>query len=512
MAEEAALGLGRAAWADPRWLAPDDERAPVGAALDVSLGWSPPPPVARRSTWPLDGGGGGGAAAPDAPPAASVRWLEAAAAVLCGGGGSPFVHDPRLCVGVPGEAGATTAWLPGLPRRAEANDLSARWVVRRGGRGGDGGGGDGGGGGGGRRGGGTADTASHLAVAACPKGLNASAVDAAPAALGPSAVELPPSGHVDRTSAAAAAATVHRDVMSGATLGACVLPSPSPRSTAAAAGAPPAPVYDEAAAFAAAVATPAAAARSMALRHAAEYDRTMFQVDPPPEPVTDSEAVLAVVVVFPEAIGLLLLVLGPPAQRQRRQRRGVDGPRDADGRWDVDGRGDADGPSGGDGQSNACGCGRTCSDGRGRDDGSAGTQAFVLVFFVGAISLAGVWALAVGEVRASRWRAAATHVRLSVVHRPGASSWDGTSLAYTEQLIMLAPVGYRPALVMGLAVALTSAYGVLALVCAARGGWLVLWRRRRPSQADVNDVEGGADGWSDIHAAGDADGRSLRRR
>ena len=46
------------------------------------------------------------------------------------------------------------------------------------------------------------------------------------------------------------------------------------------------------------------------------------------------------------------------------------------------------------------------------------------VYFFGAVPLAGVWVLADGEVRASRWRAAATHVRVAVVHLPGAASWD----------------------------------------------------------------------------------------
>jgi len=352
-------------------------------------------------------------------------------------------------------------------------------------------------------------------VAACPDGLNASAVDAAVAALGASTAELPPSGHIDRPSAAPAAGAVRHGVTGGGTLGACVPPSPSPPpppplswswGADAEADATPAPPYDEATAFAAAAADAAAAAQPMALRHAAVYDRSIFGVEPPPAPVANSEAVLAVVVVFPEAIGLLLLVLGAPSQRRRRQRR------DAGGRRDADGRGDADGPSDADRRRDACGCGRTGSDGCGRGDGNASAQAFVLVFIVGAISLAGVWALAIGELHASRWRAAATHARLVVLNRPVESSWEGATLAYTEQLVVLAPVGYRPTLVMGLAVGLASAYGLLALLCALRGGWLVLWRRRRPPRADAKDVEGGADGWSDVDAVGHADGLSLRRR
>jgi len=61
---------------------------------------------------------------------------------------------------------------------------------------------------------------------------------------------------------------------------------------------------------------------------------------------------------------------------------------------------------------------------------TAGARVYVLVYclgavyFVGADPLAGVCVLEVGEVHASCWRAAATHVRLAVVHRPGASSWD----------------------------------------------------------------------------------------
>ena len=92
--------------------------------------------------------------------------------------------------------------------------------------------------------------------------------------------------------------------------------------------------------------------------------------------------------------------------------------------WDAHGQSDADGPS------DACECGRTCSNGRGRGDGSAGLRASGLVYclgavyFVGADPLAGVCVLEVGEVHASRWRATATHVRLALVHRQGASSWD----------------------------------------------------------------------------------------
>jgi len=59
------------------------------------------------------------------------------------------------------------------------------------------------------------------------------------------------------------------------------------------------------------------------------------------------------------------------------------------------------------------------------DAASARARLFLgAVYFFGAVPLAGVWVLAGGEVRASRWRAAATHVRVAVVHRPGAASWD----------------------------------------------------------------------------------------
>ena len=92
--------------------------------------------------------------------------------------------------------------------------------------------------------------------------------------------------------------------------------------------------------------------------------------------------------------------------------------------WDAHDQSDADGPS------DACECGRTRSNGRRRGEGGAGAHAFVLVhclgafYFVGADRLASMWVLEVREVRTSRWRGAATHVRLAVVHRPEVSSWD----------------------------------------------------------------------------------------
>jgi len=90
--------------------------------------------------------------------------------------------------------------------------------------------------------------------------------------------------------------------------------------------------------------------------------------------------------------------------------------------WDAHGQSDAEEPS------DACECGRTCSNGRGPGNGRRAVDVLVYclgaVYFVGADPLAGVCVLEVGEVHASCWRAAATHVRLAVVHRPGASSWD----------------------------------------------------------------------------------------
>lgn len=196
--------------------------------------------------------------------------------------------------------------------------------------------------------------------------------------------------------------------------------------------------------------------RSISDAHYAKYQyaRPTYHVDATSPPTSDVELILAVIVVLPEVATLALLGLASGSGRQHME------------------------PGGGRRHR------------RRRDH-----QAYCLILCTGVVSLTGIVVLAVAESRGARWRAAAVLEEVATRATEG-SGWAGVFAAHTEQLTIIAAVGYRPRLAGGLAIGLAVAYAVVAVVSAAcLFDWPCLRRQKTAADPDGSDTEAAPSEW-----------------
>lgn len=190
------------------------------------------------------------------------------------------------------------------------------------------------------------------------------------------------------------------------------------------------------------------------------YRRDIFRVDPPAEPISNTELFLTLVVVVPEGIAIVLVLL----QRRGRQQP----PRASRWYWRE-------------------------------------ATAMALVVAAGAVALLGVGYLDQQERRGAAWRAAAIrHSRRLTVREAeaiargaGGINYRGRVTTDNETLLVVARTGYRPGLTCRLLVAATVAYAALTAAALARAA-AAAWRRRRRWQPSA--AGGCSDGGGAAHA------------
>lgn len=165
-----------------------------------------------------------------------------------------------------------------------------------------------------------------------------------------------------------------------------------------------------------------------------QYSREVFHVHPPAAPpASDTDLILAGLVVVPEAVALLLLLLqpAPPSDSATRAGRARH---------------------------------LTCA---------------VLIVGAGLLSLLGVGFLDAQEHAGSSWRAAALRLETRIAaNETEQASTSGQQIDYTgrqvwhvESLIMVARPGYRPSVTRPLFIGMSVAYGLLTGVVIAKGVW-----------------------------------------
>lgn len=154
------------------------------------------------------------------------------------------------------------------------------------------------------------------------------------------------------------------------------------------------------------------------------FDRRVFGEEPPDDPTSDAEALLAVIVVAPELVALIALLISTREWRRR----------------------------------DLC--------------------VLLFVFLSGCVALAGILSLAVREARADAWRGAGVRQRLEpLIPDPGFG--QPVPVARSETLLLVARMGYRPVLLARLAIGLSVTYVVTSVIVAALV-WVV--RRRNPGE------------------------------
>lgn len=181
------------------------------------------------------------------------------------------------------------------------------------------------------------------------------------------------------------------------------------------------------------------------------YRRDLFKQEPPDDPVTNAELMLAVLVVVPESAGVLLLLLKRRREPQQRLR------------W---------------------------------------SWRRVLVLMLAAVA-GGVALVAIGYVdqqeRAGHaWRAATVRLETRLPANETESysrhSAFGRPVVMTESLFIISRTGYRPRLTRKLLAATSALYAVLVLLVLLRLAAAVVWRSQAEHDAiGENGVEG-ADG------------------
>eukprot|EP00168_Porphyra_purpurea_P003310 TRINITY_DN13938_c0_g1_i1.p3 TRINITY_DN13938_c0_g1~~TRINITY_DN13938_c0_g1_i1.p3 ORF type:complete len:262 (-),score=87.26 TRINITY_DN13938_c0_g1_i1:62-847(-) len=190
------------------------------------------------------------------------------------------------------------------------------------------------------------------------------------------------------------------------------------------------------------------------------YDRAVFTHGPPPEPSTNAELLLSVIVVAPELVALIVLLVGT---RQW---------------WRRDG--------------------------------------WVLLFVLGAglVSMSGAVALALREAAGAAWRAAAVRDELVVELIPTAEaalastlnrSLTSLPLCRTESLLLAARTGYRVVLFKWLAIGIVATYLVVSGGVAGGVVWVCRQSRRRRLAAAAAEVEAAAEAeaWGPLTGGGD---------
>lgn len=146
------------------------------------------------------------------------------------------------------------------------------------------------------------------------------------------------------------------------------------------------------------------------------YDRGVCGKEPPEDPTTDAELVLAVLVVLPELVDLTVLLIST------------------------------------------------------RDRSRRDLSVLLLVFLSGLFSLGGATALAVREAAGARWRASGVRIRLDTDPVGRGGRVVGQRALRTELLVLAACTGYRPTTAWGLLAGLSVTY-VTASVAVAAPVW-----------------------------------------
>lgn len=175
------------------------------------------------------------------------------------------------------------------------------------------------------------------------------------------------------------------------------------------------------------------------------YRREIFQVDPPADPISNTELFLALLVVVPEAIAIVVVLLQQQRRgnQQRQQRRP---------RWYW------------------------------REGSSA-----VLVAAAGVVALIGVGSLDAQEHAGHSWRAAALRYSRRIVANETEDrlvgtanvNYHGRETTDNETLLLVARTGYRPHLTRRLLVVSTVVYAALTVAVLGKGA-VAAWRRQRP--------------------------------
>lgn len=173
------------------------------------------------------------------------------------------------------------------------------------------------------------------------------------------------------------------------------------------------------------------------------FESSIFNVDPPPDRAEAIDIVLSLIVLLPEAAALAVQSCLPP------------------GRFSM--------------------------------------AAMVATFFVGLVSLSGVGMLAILEVTGSRFHATAdlewlaAHVTPAVAQTMSVNrNLTGSPLVRSETLLLISAVGYRPWLLVGLAVG----SALLYLVVSAAAFMTAASIGRRARLAEVDPEQHGPRGWS----------------
>ncbi|GAB0492355.1 hypothetical protein MMPV_003617 [Pyropia vietnamensis] len=180
------------------------------------------------------------------------------------------------------------------------------------------------------------------------------------------------------------------------------------------------------------------------------FRRDLFLVDEPTAPASDTDIILAGLVVVPEAVTLLLLLLQPPPSpkpgaKQRLVLRAL----------------------------------------------SLG-----FIVFAGGVSLLGIQYLNTQEQNGSNWRAAAlrTEIRIAANETeqallPGQRiDYSGRRVWHVESLFLIARPGYRPTVTRKLYISLSVGYGMLSLAVVTKALWGT-YNRWRAAAVDGGDSE-----------------------
>eukprot|EP00170_Pyropia_yezoensis_P006974 contig_28447_g6996 len=160
------------------------------------------------------------------------------------------------------------------------------------------------------------------------------------------------------------------------------------------------------------------------------YRRDIMQVDPPKEPISDTEFFLAILVLVPEAVGIAVLLLQPRSQHQRPRSRWY---------WRE-------------------------------------ALALVLTAAAAVTTLIGVWYVDLQEREGHEWRAGVVRYSRRIpanetedaLFNNDEIDYRGRNVIDNETLILVARLGYRPHLTRRLSVGFTTVFIILVLAVAGK--------------------------------------------